>query len=86
MQEMPEPGEVRAGRGVRSQKLTPFGRYLQTDLAGSTYAQVAAQLGISESYVGLLATGRRVPSLRLAKRINLFTGGKIDPLRDWSDR
>jgi transcriptional regulator with XRE-family HTH domain len=41
---------------------------------GTTHAALAKKLGISRSYVTLMALGERQPSLALALRIQALTG------------
>lgn len=51
---------------------------------GFTYKALAAALSVHPSMVMQLCTGARRPSLELAARIEMFTGGLIPP-RDWVD-
>jgi transcriptional regulator with XRE-family HTH domain len=47
---------------------------------GNTQDSLAAQLGVSRSYVSLLASGERQPALSLALRIEGLTGVPLSSL------
>ena len=53
-------------------------------LKGRNVAAFAALLGVSRSHVWRLRTGKRFPSLAMARRIYFATGGTV-PLSSWYD-
>jgi transcriptional regulator with XRE-family HTH domain len=48
-----------------------------TKLNGLKYRFVAKELGISECYIGLILSRKRMPSRQLAIDIENFSGGKV---------
>jgi hypothetical protein len=59
---------------------TPFGDWLDTK--NISYAEAAKQLGITRSYVQMLAVGNATPQLALAGRIEDWTRGDVS-MRSW---
>jgi len=51
--------------------------------SGQTRKAIADQLGISASYLSLLESGKKRPSLDLAFRIERLTGGAV-PAASWT--
>ncbi|MDF2235393.1 helix-turn-helix transcriptional regulator [Albimonas sp. CAU 1670] len=47
-----------------------------------TQAALAHELGVSQSFVSMLETGRELPGLRLAQRIEALTEGSV-PCSVW---
>jgi len=62
-------------KGIRFQPKTGFGRHLAEKKIPVSSA--AATLGISRMHAWMLASGRATPSLRLAGKIEKWTGGRV---------
>ena len=50
---------------------------LKTYLKGKNRREFAKQIGTTKGYVDLLCCGARRPSPELAKKIMIYTGGKV---------
>lgn len=59
---------------------TPFAAHLEK--RGIDYATAATELGITSSYVGMLARGRATPQLELAGKIHAWSDGLV-PMWIW---
>lgn len=46
----------------------------------ATQKELAKQIGISESHMSLILAGRRLPSLRVAKKMAAVLGTTVDQL------
>lgn len=51
-------------------------------MGGCTYADVGRELGVTASYVGMLARGECVPRLKLARAIEKWSSGQV-PVTSW---
>jgi len=65
---------------------TPFGKFLVS--CSITHAAAAQALGITESYVGMLARGGATPKLALAGRIEAWSrrfdhGKSVVTMQSW---
>lgn len=61
---------------------TEFGKYLS--VRQISYATVAQDLGVTRSYISMLATGKATPGLALAGEIEDWTQGEVT-IRSWYD-
>lgn len=52
---------------------------------GLTQAQLATRLGISAGFMSDLVSVRKRPSLEMAARISVITGGEVHPLSWFND-
>ncbi len=59
----------------RFEPKTDFGNWIIAKK--KTASQTAALIGVTRSYVWLLATGRKVPSMKLAAKIQACTLGEV---------
>jgi DNA-binding XRE family transcriptional regulator len=71
--------------GNKKLTMPPVGRKYKTladylDQTGTTQDFLAEKLGVSRSYVSLLASGERQPALPLALRIEALTGVPVESL------
>lgn len=77
----PAAAKPQPKRPVRDpEQLTEFGRYLLDEKI--SYPSASSEIGITRSYVQMLATGAATPQLMLAGKIELWSSGKVR-LQGW---
>ena len=64
--------------------MTTLSEYIAA--SGKSQAQIAEMLGISASYLSQIASGKRLPALDLAARIEAATGGAVTAISFASHR
>ena len=65
-------------------RMTPLSEYIAA--SGKSQAQIAEMFGISASYLSQIASGKRLPALDLAARIEAATGGAVTAISFASHR
>lgn len=65
---------------TRFEAANDFGRWIKSK--GKTVAETAKLLGVTRSYVHLLATGKALPSAKLMAKIQTVTLGHV-PSSSW---
>lgn len=60
---------------TRFEPTTEFGRWILAKK--KTVAETARLLNVSRSYVWMLATGKAVPSMKMASKIQAYTLGAV---------
>ena len=61
--------------------MNPLKQYVDAEGRG-TQARLAKELGVSRTFIGDLVAGRREPTLRLMRRLDVVTAGRV-AFADW---